>query len=219
MGILSGLPHLAVVFGAGYGEYCTAGLPPSVHHLNLQWAVPAAAFETVHFSLPHTSRLALLSLACQRPLCLPAAALERCAGVRLSARRVYLGLPLRPGAGWADVDDLAARFAQVWRGRRLCCAPAAPRYAPALWLPGSTSRSLHMRHPAAPVAPQFMLGCGLQSVEVTATKTFVFQPVHGAPAPGCTVLCCATASGPRGQGRDACSRSCPVPVLMLPAHA
>ena len=41
--------------------------------------------------------------------------------------------------------------------------------------------------PLLPLLLQFMLGCGLESVEVTATRFFVFQPTQGerlAAAPG-----------------------------------
>lgn len=34
--VLAGLPRLQEVTAAGYGEYTTEGLPPSVRHLSLQ---------------------------------------------------------------------------------------------------------------------------------------------------------------------------------------
>ena len=79
----------------------------------MQWATSAASFTTVHFHLPDCCQLEALRLSSQRPLCLLAPSLSRCANLRISARRTYLGLPLRRGAPWADVDELAARFAQV----------------------------------------------------------------------------------------------------------
>jgi hypothetical protein len=90
----------------------------------VQWATSAASFATVHFHLPDCCQLEALRLSSQRPLCLLAPSLSRCANLRISARRTYLGLPLRRGAPWADVDELAARFAQVggraggWVGER-----------------------------------------------------------------------------------------------------
>ena len=66
--------------------------------------------------MPEGCRLSSLELSSQRPLCLAAPSLCRCTRLTASARRVYLGLPLRRGAPWADVDELAARWAQVIRG-------------------------------------------------------------------------------------------------------
>jgi hypothetical protein len=86
--------------------------PPSL--LNAQWATqPGATFSTIAFHLPPHCALRELSLSSQRPLCLPSASLARCTALRLAARRAYLGLPMRPGAPWLDVDALAARFAEV----------------------------------------------------------------------------------------------------------
>ena len=77
------------------------------------------------FHLPPGAALDQLTLTSQRPLCVLAPSLARCASVHISARRAYLGLPLllpppgqQPeggggGAPWVDVDVLAARWAQV----------------------------------------------------------------------------------------------------------
>lgn len=84
-----------------------------------QWAVlSATSFQTISFVVPEGCQLASLALCSQRPLCLAAPSLARCASLQASARRVYLGLPLRRGAPWADVDELAARWAQVRRSWR-----------------------------------------------------------------------------------------------------
>jgi hypothetical protein len=112
MSILAGLPALREVVAAGYGEYVVEGLPASVERLNMQWAHIASSFATIHFVVPGGCSLRELALSAQRPVCLDASSLARCAVLRLSARRVYLGLPLRRGAPWADVDELAARWAQ-----------------------------------------------------------------------------------------------------------
>lgn len=120
--ILEGLPRLHSVAAAGYGEYCTRGLPPSVRRLDLRWSPPDASFTTVYFDLPAGSELEELVLHAPRPLCLTAPCLARCGAVRLTARRAYLGLPQRRGLRWADVDELAARFAQVG----YCAWPVRP---------------------------------------------------------------------------------------------
>lgn len=106
-------------------------LPPLVPPPPAQWASSAASFATIYFELPEGCQLASVALSAQRPLCLPAACLARCAALQLTARRVYLGLPLRRGAGWADVDELAGRWVQVgWGGvveacgRRRCASAA-----------------------------------------------------------------------------------------------
>ena len=41
--VLAGLPRLQQVYAAGYGEYTTEGLPPSVRDLSLQVRAAAAA--------------------------------------------------------------------------------------------------------------------------------------------------------------------------------
>ncbi|EFN56945.1 hypothetical protein CHLNCDRAFT_51213 [Chlorella variabilis] len=110
--ILEGLPCLKEVVACGYGEYVTEGLPASVQRLDLQWAVNAASSSLVYFHVPERCTLAELALCSQRPVCLPAPCLARCASLRVTARRAYLGLPLLAGAPWVDVDELAARFAQ-----------------------------------------------------------------------------------------------------------
>lgn len=114
----------------------------------VQWASSAATFVTLYFALPPGCQLDALTLSAPCPLCLPAPCLARCASINISARRVYLGLPLRQGAPWADVDELAARFAKVgreagrlagharWEGRqargtgKLAPAPTAPSELP-----------------------------------------------------------------------------------------
>lgn len=90
-------------------------IPHATTHANHpQWSMtPGASFAAIDFQVPEGCSLDSLTLCSQRPLCLGAPCLARCATLRLTARRCYLGLPLRRGAPWADVDDLAARFAQV----------------------------------------------------------------------------------------------------------
>ena len=87
--------------------------PRPLHARCVQWAVNAASSSLVYFHVPEGCTLAELALCSQRPVCLPAPCLARCASLRVTARRAYLGLPLLAGAPWVDVDELAARFAQV----------------------------------------------------------------------------------------------------------
>ena len=158
----------------------------------LQWAVTSVTnFQTIAFVVPEGCQLASLSLCSQRPLCLAAASLARCTRMSASARRVYLGLPLRRGAPWADVDELAARWAQVsgrgWDGSAAVCrqdcgvrvhrSAACSLGASAACICADVSLGLPTSPPAS---TQFMLGGTLEAVEITATRFFVFQPVQGA---------------------------------------
>ncbi len=202
--ILEGLPRLHSVAAAGYGEYCTRGLPPSVRRLDLRWSPPDASFTTVYFDLPAGSELEELVLHAPRPLCLTAPCLARCAAVRLTARRAYLGLPQRRGLRWADVDELAARFAQVgycaWPVRPPAAAPAWPAshglplprawpwHAPAREWVAAARWAFPVPRPAAhPAAPsQDLPNPSPCTPTRTHTLTTSFTTTTTSPPPACS---------------------------------
>lgn len=180
-----------------------AAHPPPHGPPSLQWAVTSAtSFQTIAFTVPEGCQLASLALCSQRPLCLAAPSLSRCARLCASARRVYLGLPLRQGAPWADVDELAARWAQVgrpdsWRGAAAaavcaewmavqgCCSIAGRLWGVKMCAAARSCVEALCPPPATHCLPdlslrlQFMLAGSLEAVEITATRFFVFQPVQG----------------------------------------
>ena len=98
----------------------------------------------------------------QRPMLLPGESLARCRHASISARRAYLGLPLRQDAPWADSSEICQRFAafvleglleevEVQATRCIVFQPSAGQQDPACGVAGgnasdSTSDSTLILH-------------------------------------------------------------------------